>query len=57
MLSCLKDTFVIFWEGGGRSSKDYIGSQGEGGALGSPKKDDIIFSWSLTVVALAQAEN
>ena len=34
--------------GRGRSSKDYIGLQG--GGLGSPKKDYVIFEWSLVAV-------
>ena len=40
--------YVIFWGGGGRSSKDYIGLQG--GGLGSPKKDYVIFEWFLILI-------
>ena len=36
---------------GGRSSKDHIGSQGEGGGQDGPKKDHIIFERSLTLNA------
>ena len=32
---------------GERSSKDYIGLQGGGGGLRGPKKDYVIFEWSL----------
>ena len=34
---------------GGRSSKDYSGLQGDGGGLGGPKKDYVIFEWSLII--------
>ena len=34
---------VIFLGGGGKSPKDYIGLQGKGGGLGSPKKDYVVF--------------
>ena len=44
--------YIIFLGEGGRSSKEYIGSKGEGGGLGSPKKDFVIFEWSLSGLIL-----
>ena len=50
--------YVIFWGGGGEVIKrlHWI-TGGRGGGLGGPKKDYVIFEWSLKCIQLDNENN